>query len=160
MKSVVVYFSLEGNTHLVAKMIADRTGADLIRLEPEQEYQSSGFKKYFWGGKSVIFNEKPRLLNDNINLDEYNIIIIGTPIWAGSYSPPINTFLSENEIIHKSIYLFVTHKGGKTEKCFEKMKGKLLKNQIKGFTEFTNVNQMSAKELDDRVKNFSQTFCD
>ena len=48
MKSAVVYFSLEGNTHPVAKMIAERAGADLIRLEPEKEYQSSGLGKYFY----------------------------------------------------------------------------------------------------------------
>lgn len=158
MKSVVIYFSLEGNTHLVAKMIAERAGADLIRLEPEKEYQSSGFGKYFYGGKSVIFHEKPKLLNENLNLNEYDTVIIGTPIWAGSFTPPINTFLSENIIKDKSIFLFATHKGGDTKKCFTKMKEKLTRNQIKGTAEFNGVNKMSAKELDDRVRKFCQTF--
>ena len=158
MKSVVVYFSLEGTTHLVAKMIAERAGADLIRLEPEKEYQRSGIGKYFHGGKSVIFNEKPKLLNENLNLDEYDTVIIGTPIWAGSCTPPINTFLSENIIKDKSIFLFVTRRGGDTEKCFAKMKEKLTRNQIKGTSEFNGVNKMSAKELDDKVRKFCQTF--
>ena len=158
MKSVVIYFSLEGNTHLVAKMIAERTGADLIRLEPEKEYQSSGFGKYFHGGKSVLFHEKPKLLNEDLNLNDYDTIIIGTPIWAGSFTPPINTFLSENMVKDKSIFLFVTNKGGDTEKCFAKMKEKLTRNQIKGTAKFNGVNKMSAKELDDRVRKFCQTF--
>jgi len=159
MKSVIVYYSLEGNTSLVAKMIAERIGADTIRLKPEKEIPTKGPSKYFLGGKSVMLNEKPKLLNENINLDGYDTLIIGTPIWAGSFTPPINTFLSENLIKDKNIYLFATHgTGTNTEKCFAKIKEKLSRNRIKGTAEFDDVKKMSAKELDDKVRKFCKNI--
>lgn len=155
MKSVVVYYSLTGNTSLVARMIADRIGAETIRLEPEKKIPSDKTSKYFWGGKSVIFNEKPKLVNDDLNLDGYDTLIIGTPIWARSFSSPVNTFLTETAIKGKDIYLFATHSPGtETEKCFVKMKEKLSGNNIKGTVGFEDVKKTSAKELDDKVRKF------
>ncbi|HYE69345.1 MAG TPA: flavodoxin [Anaerovoracaceae bacterium] len=155
MKSVVIYYSLTGNTDLVAKMIAERIGADTIKIKPEKEIPTKGSSKFFLGGKSVIFHEKPKLLNENLSLEGYDTLIIGTPIWASSFTPPINTFLSENVIKDKNIYFFATHSPGtKTDKCFEKMKEKLSRNRIKGTTGFEDVKKTSAKELDDKVRKF------
>lgn len=159
MKSVVIYYSLTGNTGLVARMVAERLGADTIRLKPEKEIPSEGYSRYFWGGKSVLFNEKPKLLNEDLNLDGYDTLIIGTPLWAGSFTPAINTFLTENAIKGKSIYLFATHgQGTVSKKCFMKMKKKLARNIIKGTAEFDDVKKMSAKELDDKVRRFCKTI--
>lgn len=155
MKSVVIYYSLTGNTDLVAKMIAERIGADTIKLKPEKEIPTKGSGKFFLGGKSVMFHEKPKLLNENLSLEGYDTLIIGTPIWARSFTPPINTFLCENVIKDKNIYFFATHSpGSKTDKCFEKMKEKLSRNRIKGTTGFEDVKKTSAKELDDKVRKF------
>ena len=59
MKTLVVYFSLEGNTAYVADTIRDKTGADLLRLVPKKAYHDKGFAKFFWGGKSAVMAEKP-----------------------------------------------------------------------------------------------------
>jgi flavodoxin len=161
MKSVIIYYSLTGNTCLVAKMIAERLGSDLIRLKPEKEIPSDKSSKYFLGGKSVLFDEKPKLLNDDIKLDGYDTVIIGTPIWARSFASPVNTFLSDYGIKDKLVYLFATHGAGTTsEKCFMKMKEKLSRNIIKGTAEFEDVKKMSAKELDDKVRRFCRTITD
>lgn len=155
MKSVIIYYSLEGSTHLVAKMIAERTGADIIRLKPEKEIPKKGFGKYFWGGKSVIFHDKPKLMNDKLELDNYDTVFIGTPIWAGGYSAPVNTFLSMNQLEGKKIFLFATHKGGGAGKCFTKMKERLEKSQIIAETDFPNVNKTSAKDLDEKIRDMT-----
>ncbi|HWT75129.1 MAG TPA: hypothetical protein VN258_10480 [Mobilitalea sp.] len=80
MKILIVYYSLEGNTELIAQKIASYVNADVLRLIPKKEYPSSGFKKFFWGGKSVVFGEKPELETYHVNIDQYDKIIIGTPI--------------------------------------------------------------------------------
>lgn len=161
MKSVVVYYSLTGSTSLVGKMIAGKLGADMIVLKPEKEIPSKGAGKYFLGGKSVMFHEKPKLLNDTINIDSYDTLIIGTPIWAGSFTPPVNTFLSDNVIKDKNIYLYATHSPGtNAEKCFVKMKEKLSRSRVKGTAGFDDVKKMSAKELDDRVRRFCRNITD
>ena len=50
MKSIVIYYSLDGNTKYAAGKIADRLGADLIQLIPAKEYPTGKISKYFWGG--------------------------------------------------------------------------------------------------------------
>ncbi len=161
MKSVIVYYSLTGNTGLVAKMIAERIGVDLIKLQPEKEVPVSGAKKYLIGGKSVMLNEKPKLLNEDLNLDGYDTLILGTPIWARCYVPAVNTFLSDYLIKGKNIFLFTVHSPGtSSDQCFAKMKEKLSRNIIKGTAEFEDVKKMSAKELDDKVRKFSKLITD
>lgn len=161
MKSVVVYYSLTGSTGLIAKMIAERIGADVVKLLPEKEVPASGAKKYILGGKSVMLNEKPKLLNDDLDLDRYDTLILGTPIWARSFVPAVNTFLSEYMIKDKNVYLFSVHSpGSSSDQCFAKMKEKLSRNIIKGTAEFEDVKKMSAKELDDRVRKFCKAITD
>ena len=61
MKTLIVYYSLEGNTQYAAERIAAAIGAETLRLTPEKAYPDSGFKKYFWGGKSAVMAETPKL---------------------------------------------------------------------------------------------------
>lgn len=158
MKAVVVYYSLEGNTELIANMIAKKTGADTFKLKPQKEIPKEGFKKFFWGGKSVIFKEKPKLLNENLELDPYDVVILGTPIWAGSFAPPIQTFLSENIIKNKSIYIFACHGGGGAAKCFSKLKRVLKDNTIKGVAEYLDPKKNDLTLVSKRVDEFCQKF--
>ncbi|QEZ67642.1 hypothetical protein D4A35_01370 [Paraclostridium bifermentans] len=106
MKNLVVYYSLEGNTKLIAEFIAKEIDADIIELKPKKEFPSSGFRKYVWGGKSVIFKQKPKLMNKEINISKYDNIFLGTPVWAGTYAAPFNTFLDISNINNKNIALF------------------------------------------------------
>lgn len=160
MKSVIIYYSLEGNTEFTAKMIVERTGADIIKLRPEKEIPRKGFGKYFYGGKSVIFHEKPGLFNTELNVEDYDTIIIGTPIWAGGFASPINTFLSENIIKNKNIFLFATHRGGGAAKCFAKLTNRLAGNRIKGTADFVDPKNMKIQELDEKVREFCQSISD
>lgn len=136
MKVAVIYYSLEGNTELIAEMIAKETNAKIYRLEPLKEYPTKGFMKFFIGGGSVLFHRKPKLKEESFNLDAYDTLIIGSPIWAGTYAPPINTFLTSNQIKNKSIYLFASHGGGGAEKYYSKMKERLHGNIVADTIDF------------------------
>ena len=59
MKSLVIYYSLEGNTKLIADTIKNELNSDVLELRTKKQYPNKGFKKYLWGGKSVILKEKP-----------------------------------------------------------------------------------------------------
>ena len=61
MKTLIVYYSMGGNTAYVAQQIARHIDADLLRLEPVKEYPNSGIMKFLWGGKSAVMAEKPTL---------------------------------------------------------------------------------------------------
>ena len=62
MKTLMVYYSLEGNTKYVAEMIKEYTGADILPLIPAKEYPKGNVTKYIWGGKSAVFGDKPKFL--------------------------------------------------------------------------------------------------
>jgi flavodoxin len=123
MKTAVVYYSMSGNTQQTAERIASELNADLIRLDPVKEYPSTGFKKFFWGGKSAMMGEKPRLQPYRFDGD-YDRIIIGTPVWASNMAPPIRSFIRENReaLAGKNIAAFVCFSGGGADKALEKLK--------------------------------------
>lgn len=97
MKAAIVYFSLNGNTDFTVKKIAEKTGADLIRLVPVKAYPDSYWKQLFWGGKSVVMGEKPKLEPYTFDADKYDMIIFATPVWASTFAPPLKTFIVENK---------------------------------------------------------------
>lgn len=132
MNTLVVYFSFEGNTKFIAETIAEAINADMIELKTNKKYPTEGFQKYFWGGKSVIFGEMPELLNDQIDWNRYETILIGTPVWAGSYAPPVKSFIKQYHIQGKRIALFASHGGGGAKKCFAKLKKALTGNTFIG----------------------------
>lgn len=136
MKNLIVYYSLEGNTKFIAESIAKEIEADILELKPKKEIPTSRFKKYIWGGKSVIFKQKPTLINEEIDLNKYHNIFLGTPIWAGTYAASFNTFIANNKICNKNIAIFACHGGGGAEKCFVNLKQVLPDNNFIGEIEF------------------------
>jgi len=121
MRAAVVYFSLEGDTKFVAEKIAGELDAVTIPLVPVKEYPTGKFSKYFWCGKSATFREKPKLRPYQFNANDYDLIILGTPIWAGTFTPPLRSFLRKNRLSGKNVALFASCSGGPTEKCFEQL---------------------------------------
>lgn len=122
MQVAVIFYSLEGNTRFAAEKIAARLGAGLIELIPSKEYPTGKVSKYFWGGKSATFGEAPRLEPYRFDPDPYDLVILGTPIWAGTFAPPLRTFIRDNPMLNKQIALFATCSGGPTDKCFDQLK--------------------------------------
>lgn len=125
MKTLIVYYSLEGNTQYAAERIAAALGAGTLRLFPEKAYPDSGFKKFFWGGKSALMAETPSLKPYVFDPAAWDRIIIGFPVWAGNMTPPIRTFLKENDLHGKRIAAFACQSGAGAEKALAKLKAAL-----------------------------------
>jgi flavodoxin len=123
MKTAVVYYSMSGNTEFAAERIAGILGADLIRLIPEKAYPDKGFRKFFWGGKSAVMGEKPALEPFAFHAEEYEQIILGTPIWAGTFAPPLRTFADQyrDALAGKSFAFFACMSGSGAEKAAAKL---------------------------------------
>ena len=125
MKSIVVYYSLEENTRWAAEKIAEAIGADLLRIEPVKPYLNKGAAKFIKGGRSAMMGEKPKLKSYEFNSDDYELIILGTPVWAGKPAPPINTFVSENILKNKKLALLFCSTGGDERKACMNLKKKV-----------------------------------
>ncbi|KNY30312.1 flavodoxin family protein [Pseudobacteroides cellulosolvens] len=130
-KSLVVYFSQSGNSKFIAETIAQEIKADTLEIKTRKSLPKATFFKLFIGGMQVIFKSKPELLPFDKNPTDYDLIIIGTPVWASSYASPLNTFFSKVQINGKKIALYCCC-GGSQGKTFENMKNVLKGNQFLG----------------------------
>lgn len=125
MKSLIVYYSLEGDTQFIAQAVAEATGGDLLRLQPVKDIPTRGFGKYFFGGMYSIFNKKMDILPVNIDPQQYDMIFVGTPVWAGRPVPAIRSYFSVYPVREKKFALFCCCAGdqgkafGKLEKLLE-----------------------------------------
>jgi flavodoxin len=118
MKTLVVYFSLTGSTEFVAKIISEQLHADLCEVVDKKH--KNGKLIYIKGG-AASFREKLTKIEVNKSIENYDLIIVGSPIWAGKITPAIRTFLSQNDFTQKKGAFFVTLGGDKPEKSLENM---------------------------------------
>ena len=127
MKTAIVYYSMSGNTAITAEKLAEGTGADLIRIAPEKAYPDRGFRKFLWGGKSAVMAETPVLQPYTFDAEQYDLVILGFPVWAGSFAPPLRTFVQENkEVLRgRKIAAFACQSGSGAEKAFRKLQDSL-----------------------------------
>jgi flavodoxin len=136
MKTLIIYYSFEGNCASIAEKIrAALPEADVLRLLPEDETKKTGLAKYVWGGKQVFFGRKPKLKPWNLDVNSYDLVILGTPVWAWSYSPALGSFLEAVKITGKKVALFCCHGGG-PGKTLEKLKKALPGNTFTGEVAF------------------------
>lgn len=146
MKTLVIFYSLEGNTKYISEIVAKELQADLLEIKTKKEFPASGLKKYFLGGKSVVRKEQPELSNEKIDLISYDNIVLGTPIWAGTYASPFNTFLKQYPFTGKKVALFACHRSGGAEKSFQMFKEALEDNQFIGEIDFVDPLKKNSEE--------------
>ena len=156
MKTLVVYYSLEGNTKAVAEKIASILQADLLRLEPVKEYPSSGPMKFITGGKAAVFGEKPELKEYSCNFLSYDAVIVGTPVWASTFAPPLRTFFAENKIVNQKAGFFVCEKGSGGDKCIERLKELTGAEQIDAAMILIDPKMKPSAANDEAVEEFCQ----
>ena len=127
MKALIVYYSLTGNVDDTARKIAELSGADLLRLEAQKAYPDKGFGKFFWGGKSAVMGEKPALVPYSFDAAAYGLIVFGTPVWAGTFAPPLRTFIADNAdaLKGKRFAAFFCSSGGDAAKAEQKLSASL-----------------------------------
>ena len=130
-KILMVYYSFEGNTEYAANVAAKCADIDLQKLIPVKEPPKKGFGKFFWGGKSVMMKEMPELEPQQYNAADYDTIILGFPVWASSYPPAIATFLRDNDLTGKKIYVIACSAGGDARKALTKLAAKLRDSSVK-----------------------------
>jgi flavodoxin len=154
MKTLIVYFSYEGNSALIAELIkAASPGADTLELKPVDSKKREGLAKFAWGGMLVMTHTKPKLKPYTVAINQYDLVILGTPVWAGSFSPAIDSFLSQTKISGKKLALYCCHAGGKG-KALDKLKAALAGNTIAGEIDFINPRKLDREETAKRVQDW------
>jgi len=115
-KILVVYFSCTGTTESLAGYAADILGANLYEIVPEKPYSEEDLV-YYTGGRADQEQDdpdvRPAISGSVENMDEYDTIILGYPIWHGQAPRIISTFLESYDFSQKTIVPFCTsHSSG------------------------------------------------
>lgn len=120
-KSLVVYFSradenskvgyiTEGNTAIVAKLIAQKMHADVFEIVPEKPYPAD-YETCIAYAKEEQRNKARPAYKGDVDISAYDTIFIGYPIWWGDLPPVVYTFIEEHDMDGKMIIPFCTHEG-------------------------------------------------
>ena len=157
MKTAVIYYSFEGNCALVAKAVKDALNADIFEIKTVDKKKRSGFAKYLWGGFQAITKRKPELEPLSVDINAYDLFILGTPVWAASPTPAILSFLDKTKITGKKIALFCCHGGGKG-KLFDKLRALLPGNTIAGEIDFPNAARGESAALKQKIGEWVKTL--
>lgn len=104
MKMLVAYFSYSGTTKNIANAISEKTGGDLFEIIPQDGYSNV----YMESNREIRGNERPALTDTVENMDEYDIVFVGYPVWWHATPAPINTFLESYDLTGKLIIPFCT----------------------------------------------------
>lgn len=125
MKSLVIYFSRSGenymndgirnievgNTEIVANYIKDITDSDLFKVEPINEYPYNYKECCDLAKLEIDNNSRPKVKNMLENINDYDVIYIGGPIWWSHYPCSLYTVLENLNFNGKIVKPFSTHEG-------------------------------------------------
>ena len=127
MKTLVVYYSLEGNTKDAAERIAAELGADVMALEPVKDIPKKGLLKFLHGGAGATKSKGTELKPYSHDASGYDAIVVGTPVWAGKPSMAVNQFILDLKTPEKvkGAFAFAAGGPGNCSKCLAILKEKL-----------------------------------
>ncbi|MBQ6374592.1 MAG: flavodoxin [Clostridia bacterium] len=101
----------KGNTEIVAETIAELTGGDLYHITTVEPYPDDYASMLTRAQEELDADARPALAGELPNLDDYDIIMIGYPIWHGATPRPVLTFLESYDLSGKKLVPFNTHEG-------------------------------------------------
>lgn len=110
-KILVAYFSYSGNTRELANHIHTSVGGDIFEIQTVEPYPSNYFSLVKQAKEERESGYKPTLKTKIENIESYDVILIGAPVWGGTIPQPIVAFLSEYDLSGKTVVPFCTHSG-------------------------------------------------
>ena len=102
----------EGNTAIVAKMIAEKTGADTFEILPETDYYPYTYAELTdVAKKEQNENARPVIKDVLPDMTQYDTVFIGAPVWWGDWPMIMYTFFESADLSGKNLIPFSTHEG-------------------------------------------------
>lgn len=119
MTILLVFYSRTGTTKQVANLISENLNCEYEEILDTKN--RLGFFGWLKSGKDAMMKKITVLKQIEKNPEKYDLVVIGTPIWASNMSTPIRTYIVENKEKFKNIAFFCTEGGSGGKKCFERM---------------------------------------
>lgn len=138
MKILVTYYSRDGHTKAVAQRISKALEADIEEVIDKTNRR--GFINWFLAGRDAMKKKLTEIEPIKSDPAQYDIVLIGTPIWAWNMAPAVRTYLSQNKGKMRSVAFFCTQGGSGGQKTFGYME------ELSGLKPKA-ILELSAKEL-------------
>lgn len=154
-KILVVYYSAQNHTKIVAEKIANNLNADIFEIVPEDEYTSEDLN---WSNSNSRVSKEHsdeslrnvKLKNTDVNnWKSYDIVLIGYPIWWGVAAWPVNNFVKANNFDGKTVIPFCTSASSGLGQS-----GKLLEKEANSGN-WQDGHRFSSSETDSDIKLFT-----
>ena len=114
-KMLVAYFSASGNTRIVAKELANFLSADLYEIKPTIPYTKADLNWMDKSSRSTVEmknkNSRPEIVKGDIDINSYDMVLVGFPIWWYTAPTIVNTFLESYDFSNKTIVSWATSGG-------------------------------------------------
>ena len=127
-KILVAYFSATGTTAKAARAVADACRADLFEIKPAQAYSSADLNWTNPQSRSSLDMKdpdcRPALAFKTADLTDYDVLIVGFPIWWGVAPRPVDTFLDSIQTDGKRVIAFCTSGGSDSSEAFKDLKSR------------------------------------
>lgn len=119
-KILVVYYSRSGHTKRIAEEIASALHADVEEIVDRQD--RTGLWGYLWSGLDSLFEKPAEILDPVRDPADYDLVIVGTPVWTSSISTPVRAYLTRfQKRFHHDVAFFLTHGGSGAQRVFFQM---------------------------------------
>ena len=139
----------KGNTEIVAETIAELTGGDLYCITTVEPYPDDYASMLTRAQEELDNNARPELAGELPNLDDYDMIMIGYPIWHAATPRPVLTFLESYDLSGKKLVPFNTHEGSGQSRTVQEIEAAAPNaNLLKGIA----IQGKTAQEDEDRTR--------
>lgn len=119
MKTLVIYFSRTGHTQKIAEAIAANYGSDIEQIREVND--RFGVSKYLAAGRDAIFKRLGSIQPTDKDPAQYDLIILGTPIWAWNVTPPMRAYIAGHKSKLNQVAFFCTEGGAGGKRAFRQM---------------------------------------
>lgn len=154
MKTLILFYSRTGTTRKVAEKMATILGADIE--EVSDSINRSGIRGYLISGKEAV-SKKIIKINPIIhNVSDYDLVIIGTPVWAWTMSSPIRSLITEQKENFKQVAFFCTQGGEGNQGALSDMIKLSNKEPIATLSLLTK--KVLHDQIEEDINNFTKSF--
>jgi flavodoxin len=127
MKTLVVYYSRTGKTRYVAERISEKLGAEIEEIIDLKNRR--GALGFIIAGYDATRGKDTMIAKPQKSPKDFDLIIIGTPVWNGRPTPAVRTYLKNSDLNRKKVAVFCTNEGRDGEKAIARLKA-LLPNDV------------------------------
>jgi flavodoxin len=150
MKSLVVYYSRTGNTRFVAEQISQEIGADIEEITDKKKRK--GHLGFFLSGYDATRGRLTKIGEIEKSPLDYELIILGTPMWNKRIVPAVRTYLKDNNFSGKHVALFCTNLGSQPDRVFSSLRQLIPECDFVGELTITN----ARKEIEEKKEKISE----